>query len=370
MGSFGKWLIGFVIIAIIAAILSFVGPWNAQKKSEEMGQSVQSALNSAGFGDSIKTNMSGSVAKLSGSVGSEAKKAEAIEVAENAHCDNCPHGKPGKHWHKVDGSDITVKQMIPTVMPYTLTGQRSSDGNLTLKGFAHSEDERASILSAAQKAFPGKTIKSDIKIAAGSPENGWADVANTNIAALGQLESGEFSMSGSNSVLTGRSMSTDTRQAINDSIDQMPDGFNGAANIAVPNAVAANTGEIKDQNICQKLFEQLKGDEKINFAYNSDRITGADSIALLDTMSSAASQCSSFRIEVRGYTDSDGSEAYNLALSQRRAQAVANYLISKGVPADNVSGGGYGEASPVASNDTPEGKAMNRRIEFKVTQSN
>jgi outer membrane protein OmpA-like peptidoglycan-associated protein len=70
------------------------------------------------------------------------------------------------------------------------------------------------------------------------------------------------------------------------------------------------------------------------------------------------------QFEVKGYTDSIGSEAYNLKLSQRRAEAVRDALIKKGAPADRITAKGYGEASPVATNSTKEGRAQNRRVEL------
>jgi outer membrane protein OmpA-like peptidoglycan-associated protein len=69
---------------------------------------------------------------------------------------------------------------------------------------------------------------------------------------------------------------------------------------------------------------------------------------------------------VEGHTDSTGSDAYNQALSQRRADAVLNYLVRKGVPANRLTARGFGKSSPVASNDTREGRALNRRVELEV----
>jgi len=70
------------------------------------------------------------------------------------------------------------------------------------------------------------------------------------------------------------------------------------------------------------------------------------------------------RLEIRGFTDSVGSATLNLNLSQRRAEAVRDYLVSQGIAFDRLVAVGYGEAEPVASNATPEGRARNRRIEF------
>ncbi len=69
---------------------------------------------------------------------------------------------------------------------------------------------------------------------------------------------------------------------------------------------------------------------------------------------------------MQGYTDSDGSEQGNLKVSQQRADAVRVELVSMGVPTAQLSAVGYGEANPVAPNDTPENKAKNRRVVFVV----
>jgi OOP family OmpA-OmpF porin len=71
-------------------------------------------------------------------------------------------------------------------------------------------------------------------------------------------------------------------------------------------------------------------------------------------------------VEVAGHTDSTGSETYNQGLSERRANSVKDYLTSQGVTATRLSAKGYGEAQPVASNDTKEGRAENRRVELIV----
>jgi outer membrane protein OmpA-like peptidoglycan-associated protein len=71
-------------------------------------------------------------------------------------------------------------------------------------------------------------------------------------------------------------------------------------------------------------------------------------------------------VEVAGHTDSVGSDEYNKGLSDRRANSVKDYLTAKGVKASRLSAHGYGESRPVASNDTDEGRAENRRVELIV----
>jgi len=72
------------------------------------------------------------------------------------------------------------------------------------------------------------------------------------------------------------------------------------------------------------------------------------------------------RISIEGYTDSRGSDAYNQQLSQKRADAVRSYLLNKGLPAERLQAVGKGESSPVATNDTAEGRASNRRVEIVI----
>ncbi|MBU0554352.1 MAG: OmpA family protein [Alphaproteobacteria bacterium] len=86
----------------------------------------------------------------------------------------------------------------------------------------------------------------------------------------------------------------------------------------------------------------------------------------LDQVASTLAEYPKTMIDVLGHTDSDGSEAYNQALSERRAQAVANYLGRRGVDPIRIATMGYGETRPVASNETAAGKAQNRRVEIKI----
>jgi OOP family OmpA-OmpF porin len=103
----------------------------------------------------------------------------------------------------------------------------------------------------------------------------------------------------------------------------------------------------------------------INFATGSAELP-AGAGAMLDAAASKLKTLSGAVIEVAGYTDSTGDAAANLKLSQDRADAVRARLLSAGVPAAMIQAKGYGSADPVASNDTPEGRFRNRRIEYRV----
>ena len=74
------------------------------------------------------------------------------------------------------------------------------------------------------------------------------------------------------------------------------------------------------------------------------------------------------KVEISAHTDSKGSDEYNLELSQKRAESVVNYLIAKGTNSDRLVAKGYGETQPIATNDTEEGRALNRRVEMKIVK--
>ena len=86
----------------------------------------------------------------------------------------------------------------------------------------------------------------------------------------------------------------------------------------------------------------------------------------LDKVADVLDRYNQTYVDVYGHTDSTGSDAYNQALSERRADAVASYLVSRGVESARLEALGYGETQPIASNDTVEGRAQNRRVEIKV----
>ena len=95
----------------------------------------------------------------------------------------------------------------------------------------------------------------------------------------------------------------------------------------------------------------------------------SDSYAELDRLVALLSDIPSLKIEISGHTDNVGSVSFNKLLSQRRADAVVNYLAGKGVDKKRLSAKGYGQSKPVDSNNTAEGRALNRRTEFEIIEN-
>lgn len=91
-----------------------------------------------------------------------------------------------------------------------------------------------------------------------------------------------------------------------------------------------------------------------------------ESFSVLDELVEYLKRKDDERIEVGGHTDNVGKAEANMILSTNRANTVRNYLISKGISADRVTSRGYGMTQPIEENDTPEGRAMNRRTEVKI----
>jgi len=366
MGDFSKWFWGIIIIAVAAILVGWLAPapLGAKANSHQMGQTVQTALNDGGFGWA-KVDMSGNVARLDGEAPSEAAKNAAIATAKDAECGKCAD----RRWHEVDASALTVEKIIPTQVPYTLGASLSDNGSVVLKGYVRNESDFSRLRADAETLFGDKLSGFNLKIAKGAPALDWYAIAKTHLSALSQLKSGEFSMTDMDSFITGEAKNEDIRESVNALLSGLPAEFNGSSKINVENAAPVVVGQLKSENVCQDLFNELKGDNKINFAYDKANIDGEASQILLNGMAKAAKQCSSFQITVGGHTDAHGPAEYNLNLSQLRANAVETYLIAQGVDSANITAIGYGEAQPIASNDTPQGTAKNRRIEFKVTRS-
>ncbi len=109
-------------------------------------------------------------------------------------------------------------------------------------------------------------------------------------------------------------------------------------------------------------------DQKIHFDFNKSNIK-SDSYPILDDVSSVLkSNLQIRRVRIEGHTDSIGSDEYNQKLSDKRANAVKEYLVGKGVDSTRLESIGYGESHPIADNGTESGRAQNRRTEFNVVE--
>lgn len=111
---------------------------------------------------------------------------------------------------------------------------------------------------------------------------------------------------------------------------------------------------------------KVEFNEKILFAFSKSDI-GDSAKKNLNALVGVLNKYPNTNIEIQGHTDSRGTDDYNLGLSVRRATTVRDYLQSKGIATSRTAIKGYGESAPAYTNDTPEGQAQNRRVEFIIT---
>jgi outer membrane protein OmpA-like peptidoglycan-associated protein len=118
------------------------------------------------------------------------------------------------------------------------------------------------------------------------------------------------------------------------------------------------------ENIAPQSTTQLRN---IFFDYNSASLK-PESYSELNMLANFLKEHPNIKIEISGHTDSLGNYEYNMKLSLRRANSVVNYLVKQGIDRHRLIPKGYGPTKPIASNKTPEGRALNRRVEFKIIE--
>ena len=108
---------------------------------------------------------------------------------------------------------------------------------------------------------------------------------------------------------------------------------------------------------------------RINFAANSYQIFGRKTLENLEKIKILLSENPDGNLLIEGYASADGEEDYNVELSVKRAEAVLEHLIGIGVPSTRLEVQGYGEENPIGDNEQPEGRAVNRRVQFKLKRN-
>jgi outer membrane protein OmpA-like peptidoglycan-associated protein len=109
--------------------------------------------------------------------------------------------------------------------------------------------------------------------------------------------------------------------------------------------------------------------DNLNFEFGKAEIK-KDSYPYLDNLSDTLLKSKTWRLDIEGHTDNTGSDDFNMKLSQKRADAVKEYLVSKGISEDLITPQGYGESKPLVPNDSNANREKNRRVEFKIIKPN
>ena len=260
-------------------------------------------------------------------------------------------------------------------LPYAWTVVFDGDA-LHLSGQVPSERVRAQFLREARLALPGAEVRDDMVVAArGAPEN-WTKVAMLGLEQLVTLKQGRVHLDKRAGLrVSGKTDNRAVFHAVQAALSKPMFGFAVSSDgIRFENRQEgkldverelAHAREVS-AGICQQLLTSVAAKGTIRFRKASAKLA-VGSFETLDKVVLAAKKCPKVAIRIAGHTDSDGPADYNQRLSEARAGSVASYLSRAGVSQSRLAAVGYGEAKPIAPNDTFDNKARNRRIEFVVT---
>lgn len=252
----------------------------------------------------------------------------------------------------------------PTQGPPEFVATFSPEGLVQLRGRISDENLRSLVDSYAQAAFGSDSVYTATRIVDDLPSD-WPVRVLTGLEALSKLSNGAVTVTPDTLTVSGNT-------------------GNPKASTAIASLLASKLGEAEDFDIrvtyqekldpvaglptpdeCEAEIATILSSSKIRFEPGSATID-ASALGTMDDIAEVLRQCGDLRLEIQGHTDSQGREEMNLNLSQARAQSVLNELRARRVLTATYSAKGYGEADPIAENDTEEGREANRRIEFKL----
>ena len=234
----------------------------------------------------------------------------------------------------------------------------AEEANLELGGSVPSQDFRTTLKAAAVALWGEGSVVDELFLDADADTACWPDSFAAFLEALKSRGRGvKVSLADCTLRIEGEVLSELEGQRLLGSFRSALPGFEVEDRLLVrPAATEAEK--------VQASLDQLLTTEIVEFESNSDQLTPRGR-EVLDRIAGILSG-SAARLQISGHTDSSGDAAYNLDLSQRRAETVRSYLVARGLSAERFSAVGYGESQPIADNSTEEGKRKNRRTEFRA----
>lgn len=260
---------------------------------------------------------------------------------------------------------IDAREVRIDAAPITITWVA---GQATVVGEISDDANRDALIAALEDQFPRGVDATGLTTKEGATsERDWLSKI-INLVRLGAdgLSEGEIFINPGASLVqvTGvyetRQQRRDAREAIDDIIGETTFAF--VSGLSIPEAPAFTAAEVVE---LQENLDDLIEGKVVEFQLNSDVLTPVGT-ALLDEILAALEKFPAVPIEIGGHTDNQGTPAENQDLSERRAQTAFDYLVARGQDPVRFIVVGYGENLPIASNDSADGRARNRRIEFKA----
>lgn len=358
-------LLGLILLGLLAF---FCVRNHALTIEEDLSSRTTAALHGQGL-NWVQSSLDGRTLKLSGTAISAKLRNQAGEVASNI-------------WGVSDvDNQITVaggNTALTSSQGYR-TQFSLNDGKVVLSGMVPDLKTRELLVNIAKQRFGAVNVTQQLNIQSAAPD-GWKQAAEATLIQLQMFDKGSAQITNTKVEVTGTTSSERARRQIQLAVsDALHADFQASFNISVTepaqfsvadtsifdSRAKSDTQELTAAASCQNNFNDVLDGQHIRFNVDSD-IIDTQSNALLEQLVVVAHGCPNARIEIGGHTDSLGSKAYNRKLSTRRAQAVIRYLSAHGISINRLSAVGYGESSPIADNQRIEGRAKNRRIEFKV----
>jgi len=222
-------------------------------------------------------------------------------------------------------------------------------------GTVPDEASRAAILGKLRDLYGAANVVDRLEVGGVVPPPNWTEymtkLLNPN---LKQVRKGQMQVNGTQIALKGNVANEAMRQQV---VSDMATALNPT--YTVDNGLVVAGGS------AQTVLDKTLSNRVVEFESGSATLTPVGQ-KILDEMAAAIKQIGTPKVQVIGHTDSSGNRLANIGLSLARANTVRAYLIDKGIPAESLSAVGSGPDHPVNSNDTAEGRAKNRRIEFRL----
>lgn len=241
---------------------------------------------------------------------------------------------------------------------------RSPEGLVQLRGRLPDDNVEQIVGSFARAQFGSDKVYLATRDDSTLPQN-WSVRVLAALEALASLENGSAVVQADYVEIRGVSGEKTASDTISRTLaDKLGDAENFEVNVRYDELLDTKLA-LPTPEECVSRINSMLNASKIVFEPSSSEITEAAG-QTIDRIAQIAKQCERVRMEIGGYTDSQGREEMNTDLSQQRADSVRSALLARRVLVGNITSKGYGEADPIAENDTAEGREANRRIEFKL----
>ena len=229
-------------------------------------------------------------------------------------------------------------------------------GQVLVTGTVPDEASKASVLAKLREVYGANLVVDQISVGAVATPANWNDYVQKLITPdLKQITRGQLKIDGSTVSLKGEVANEAQRQKI-------------ASNVATSlNTTYTVNNGLRVSASDQGVLDSTLANRTIEFESGKAALTTSGK-AILDEMTAAMLKLKERKVDIIGHTDNVGLRATNQGLSQARAEAVKAYLASHGIKSELMTASGQGADRPVASNDSTEGRARNRRIEFRLAQ--